>query len=188
MQTLEFTKTALARSTKAVTLRPQKGQYTHTNSAVIENGTACFVREKKFQMLVDVPPSIGGGGAGPTPGTLVRSALTSCIAIGVKLWAARADMQIDYVDVQLEADVDARGEMGVDDDIAPGFLVTRLIISVRTNAPKEDVEKVITRSLKYSPLFDIYSNPQNIALTLDIAKNDDQDFGGAYSDEKLRYA
>jgi len=188
MQTLEFTKEALARSTKAVTLRPQVGQYTHKNSAVIENGTRCRVHEKHLDMIVDVPPSIGGGGEGPSPGTLVRSALTSCIAIGVKLWAARADIQIDYIDVQLEADADARGEMGVDDDIAPGFLVTRLIIAVRSNAPKKDVEAVIARSLKYSPLYDIYTNEQNIAMTYDIANGDYPDLGGSYSDGELRYA
>lgn len=172
MQTLEFTRDALARSTKAVTLRPAKGQYTHKNSAVIESGTQCRVREKHVDMIVDVPPSIGGGGAGPTPGTLVRSALSSCIAIGVKLWAARADIHIDYVEVQLEADVDSRGEMGVDDDIAPGFRHTRLTISVRTNAPREDVEDLIARSLKYSALYDIYSNPQKIDMNLEIANAD----------------
>jgi len=172
MQSMEFTKEALERSTKAVTMRPGVGQYTHKNSAIIENGTACLVQEKKFNMIVDVPSSIGGGGNGPTPGALVRSALTSCIAIGVKLWAARADIQIDFVDVQLEADVDARGEMGVDDDIAPGFLDTRLKISARSSAPADEVEAVIARSLKYSPLFDIFSNEQNIRLTLDIAEAD----------------
>ena len=188
MQSMEFTRDALARSTKAVTLRPQVGQYTHTNSAVIESGTQCFVKEKHLQLIVDVPPSIGGGGAGPTPGALVRSALTSCVAIGVKLWAARADMIIDYVDVQLEAEVDARGEMGVDDEIAPGVRHTRLKISVRSNESREDVEDVIARSLKYSPLYDIYSNPQEIDMTLDIANREYPDLGGAYSDGELRYA
>ena len=169
MQTLEFTKQAIARSTKAVTLRPAKGQYTHRTSAVVESGTACRVREKHFDMTVDVPPSIGGGGEGPTPGALVRSAFTSCIATGVKLWAARAGIEIDYIDVQLEADVDARGELGVDDSIAPGFLDLRLNILVHSSAAAEDVEAVIERSVKYSPLFDVFSNKQTIRMTLDVA-------------------
>ncbi len=169
MQTLEFTKKALARSTKAVTLRPSKGQYTHKTSAVIDSGTACRIREKRLDMIVDVPASIGGGGVGSTPGALVRGALASCIAIGIKLWAARADMEIDFVDVHLEADVDARGELGVDDDVAPGFLDLRLKISVRSDAPTEDVEAVIARSLKYSPLFDVFSNEQPIRMALDLA-------------------
>lgn len=168
MQTIEQTKEALARSTKTVTLRPARGQYTHRNSAVIKEGTACLVEEKKLKMLVDVPPSVGGGGAGPTPGALMRSALTSCVAIGVKLWAARADIFIDYVDVSLEGDVDARGELGVDDAIAPGFLDIRLKILVRSAAPAEEIEAVIERSLKYSPLFDVCSNEQKIHLALDI--------------------
>lgn len=169
MQTINYTKEALARSTKAVTLRPSRGQYTHLNSAAIADGTVCTVQEKKLQMMVDVPPSIGGLGAGPTPGALMRSALTSCIAIGVKLWAARADILIDYVNVSLEADVDARGELGVDDAVAPGFLDMRLKISVRSPAPAAEVKAVIERSLKYSPLFDVCTNEQKFHLTLDIA-------------------
>lgn len=168
MQTIEYTKEALARSTKAVTLRPSRGQYTHHNSAVIEEGTACVVEEKKFRMTVDVPPSIGGGGVGPTPGAMLRSALTSCVAIGIKLWAARADINIGYVNVSLEGDVDARGELGVDDAIAPGFLDMRLKISVQSSAPAEDVEAVIKRSLKYSSIFDVCANAQEMHLTLDI--------------------
>ena len=169
MQTMEFTRDALNRSAKAVTMRPAVGQYTHKTSAAINGGTKCRIREKHLDMEVDVPPSIGGGGEGPTPGALMRGALTSCIAIGVKLWAARADVKIDFVDVQMEADVDARGELGVDDDVAPGVLDSRVTILVRSNASAEAIEDVIARSLKYSPLFDIYSNEQKIHMKLEVA-------------------
>ena len=170
MQSPESMKQALERSTKAVTMRPAVGQYTHKNTAVIEGGARCRVQEKKFDFVVDVPPSIGGGGAGPTPGALARSALTSCVAIGIKLWAARAELPVTYVEVRLEADVDARGELGVDDDIAPGFLNMTLIIDVKSPAPSAEVEAVIARSLKYSPLFDIFSNEQNIRMNFNIEK------------------
>lgn len=172
MQTLEFTRDALARSAKAVTMRPSVGQYTHKTSAIIHGGTKCRVREKHLDMEVDVPASIGGGGEGPTPGALMRGALTSCIAIGVKLWAARADVKIDFVDVQMEADVDARGELGVDDDVAPGILDSRITIFIRSNAPAEAIEDIIARSLKYSPLYDVYSNEQQIQMNLKVANTD----------------
>ncbi len=168
MQTLEFTRQALERSTKAVTMRPAVGQYTHKNTASITNGTHCHVQDKHFEILTDVPPSIGGNGGAPTPGALVRSALTSCTAIGIKLWAARANIDIDYLEVRLEGDVDARGEMGVDDDIAAGFLGLRLIIFVRSDAPRKEIEAIINQSKKYSPLFDIFSRDQNIQTTLDF--------------------
>lgn len=170
MQSPESMKQALERSTKAVTIRPAIGQYTHKNTAVIENGTRCRVQEKKFDFFVDVPPSVGGGGAGPTPGAFVRSALTSCVAIGIKLWAARAELPVNFVEVRLEADVDARGELGVDDDIAPGFLDMTLIIDVQSPSPPEEVEAVINRSLKYSPLLDVFSNEQKIRMRFNVKK------------------
>ena len=168
MQTIEFTKEALERSTKAVTLRPSRGQYTHKNTAVIAEGTSCFVEEKKFQMMVDVPPSIGGAGAGPTPGALMRSALTSCLAIGVKLWAARVDIEIDHICVTLEGDVDARGELGVDDAIAPGYEGLRIRYAIKSKAPKDEIEAVIDRSLKYSPLYDVFTHQQKLDVMLEL--------------------
>ena len=170
MQSPASMKQALERSTKAVTMRPAAGQYTHKNTAVIESGTRCRVQEKKFDFIIDVPASIGGGGAGPTPGAFVRSALTSCIAIGIKLWAARAEVPVSFVEVRLDADVDARGELGADDDIAPGFLDMTLTIDVQSLSPSEEVEAVIERSLKYSPLLDIFSNEQKIRMRFNIEK------------------
>ena len=169
MQTLEFTKQALERSTKAVTMRPAVGQYTHKNTAAVENGTRCYVHDKHFDIVTDVPPSIGGNGGAPTPGALLRSALTSCVAIGIKLWAARANIDIEYVEVNLEGDVDARGEMGVDDDIVPGYLDLRLSISIRSNADPAAIKSVIDHSTKYSPLIDAFSREHNIQTALDIA-------------------
>ena len=183
MQTIETIREALERSSTAVTWRPGRGQYTHINKAVINEGTTCSVEEKKFQMTVDVPPSIGGAGAGPTPGALMRSALTSCLAIGVKLWAARVDIEIDYVCVTLEGDVDARGELGVDDEISPGYEGLRLCYVIESKAPKAEIESVIERSLRYSPLFDVFTHKQKFDVTLDITGNvkDDPQGGQNYA-------
>ncbi len=177
MQTLEFTKQALERSTKAVTMRPAVGQYTHKSIAAIEDGTRCYVRDKHFEIVTDVPPSIGGNGGAPTPGALMRCALSSCAAIGIKLWAARADIQIDYVEVEVEGDVDARGEMGVDDQIVPGFLDLRLNISIRSNADPAAIKRAIDQSIKYSPLIDAFSREHKIQTALEIAAGDDKKEG-----------
>lgn len=172
MQTLEFTKQALERSTKAVTMRPAVGQYTHKNTAAIENGTRCYVRDKHFDIVTDVPTSIGGNGGAPTPGALLRSALSSCVAIGIKLWAARADIQIDYLEVEVEGDVDARGEMGVDNGIAPGYLDLRMNISIRSNADPVAIKGIIDQSLKYSPLIDAFSREHKIQTALEVSAGD----------------
>ncbi len=57
----------------------------------------------------------GGTSVGPSPGVLGRGALGSCLAIGCAMWAARLGVPIDALEVEVEADYDSRGELGVSD-------------------------------------------------------------------------
>ena len=50
--------------------------------------------------MIDIPKSIGGDGEGPSPSMILRSAISSCVAIGVKQWAARHAVPVDRVEVR----------------------------------------------------------------------------------------
>src|ERR1700759_3557706 len=114
-------RTALERAAQTVTLRPSVGQRIYVNTAVVEEGLTCRVREKSHALTVDVPPSMGGDDSGPSPSVLLRAALSSCVAMGIKMWAIRKGVAIDRIEVRVETDVDARGQFGVCETIAPGF-------------------------------------------------------------------
>ncbi|MXO58266.1 hypothetical protein GRI89_01740 [Altererythrobacter salegens] len=162
MPTATETRIALERADKLVTLAPERGQRTYTNTARIESGTLCSVEEKGHRFLVDAGKGLGGGNEEPTPSALLRSALSSCIAIGVKLWAARREIPIDHVEVTLETDTDARGLLGLCSRTPPGFTGMRVQIDVRSPAPREVVEDVVATSLRLSPLVDALANAQQI--------------------------
>ena len=153
---------ALRRAERTVTLRPERGQRVFSNKASVRTGTICNVVEGDERITVDVPRSVGGKHELPSPSTILRTAFTSCIAIGVRQWAARRDIAIESVDVTLETDVDARGQLGVTDEIVPGFTDIRLEIDVVSSAPSAEVENIVAASLKYSPLLDVFMNPQHV--------------------------
>lgn len=163
---------ALRRAEKTVTLRPERGQRVYRNSAQVRHGTRCEVTEGAERMSVDVPRALGGAGDTPSPSTILRAAFTSCVAIGVKQWAARHDVPIEAVDVTLETDIDARGQLGVADQITPGFLGIRLEIDVASPAPGAEVEEIIAKSLRYSPLVDVFANPQLISQKIRVRSPD----------------
>lgn len=165
-------KQALARAERTVTLRPERGQRVYRNVAVVSEGTQCNVEEAGQKLTLDVGKAVGGNDTGPTPSMVLRSAMSGCLAIGVKQWAARRDVPIDLVEVELETDVDARGQLGVCGKAAPGFEGIRLTIVVTSSAPKAVIEEVIADSLKYSPLMDVFANPQSVEHQVTVIASD----------------
>jgi hypothetical protein len=57
--------------------------------AVIEEGLRGRVRGGDgWSIVTDMPAAVGGGGAAPTPGWLIRAALASCAATTIAMRAA----------------------------------------------------------------------------------------------------
>lgn len=165
-------KQALERAAKTVTLRPERGQRVHRNVATVGEGTQARVEEAGRQLILDVGKALGGNDAGPTPSMVLRSAMSSCVAIGVKQWAASGDVPVDRVEVALETEVDARGQLAVCDDAAPSFEEIRLTITVTSTASRTAIEDVVAKSLKYSPLMDVFLRPQSVQHRVSLADDD----------------
>ncbi len=168
MSDVQTIKQAMERAEKTVTLRPERGQRVYRNVATVSDGTLCRVEEADHVMILDVGKALGGNNAGPSPSMALRSAMSGCIAIGIKQWAAKNDIRIDRLEVTLETDVDARGQLGVDDTIVPGFEGIRLNIAVTSPAPRQRIDKMVSRALSYSPLMDVFLNPQSVEHRLSV--------------------
>jgi uncharacterized OsmC-like protein len=170
MMSQEQIKAALERATRTVTQKPSVGQRVYVNTAVVEDGLTCVVKEKHHVMTADLPPSMGGEDRGPSPSALLRAALSSCVAMGVKMWAARRNVAIDRVEVTVETDVDARGQFGVADEITPGFEDVRIRIQVDSTAEAEVLRDIVETSLRYSPLMDVFRRTQTVATHLTLGQ------------------
>ena len=165
---MQAAKAALNRAARIVQVKPEFGQRTFAATAVLEDGMRCKLREKDIELIADVPASMGGENAGPTPTMLLRCAMASCIAIGIKSFAARADIPLGRIDVRFETDVDARGQLGVSAAAAPGFEAGRLMIRVQTAADPASVHRAIDRSLAFSPLLDAVRCRTPIELAIEV--------------------
>jgi uncharacterized OsmC-like protein len=177
-QDLHRVKEGFTRAIRTVTLKPGRGQRCYTNTASVASGTLCTVREGTYLSTFDVGKGMGGSGEGPSPSVVLRSAITSCVAIGIKLWAAQSGLSLREIRVTLETDVDARGQLGVARDVPPGFTQIRLAITIVSYERREAIENIITHALKMSPLMDVMQNPQSIDLDLSIAAPSKLDVGG----------
>jgi uncharacterized OsmC-like protein len=152
----------LERSVKAVSIRPSIGQGTATTRVHLKPGLECEIEEGTWKLTAGVGAKSGGTNAGPNPGILGRGALGSCLAIGYAMWAARLGVPIASLDVEVEADYDRRGELGVSDDVPPGYTQVRYRVTVTSPAPEEDVRRMIDTADKYSPYRDVYARAHDV--------------------------
>ncbi len=143
---------------KAVTLRPSIGQTTSVTRIRLRDGLACDIQEGPWRLVTGMPEAYGGTREGPTPGVLGRAALGSCLATGYAMWAARLGVPIDSLEVEIQADYDARGELGVSDEIRPGYSEIRYIVSVSTPASPDAVERWLDIADRYSSWHDNIAN------------------------------
>lgn len=148
---------ALERNVKAVSLRRAIGRGTARTTACLRPGLECEIADGPFRLTAGMTPKYGGSDAGPNPGVFGRGALASCLALGYAMWAAREGVPLEALEVEVEADYDVSGELGVDDEVHPGYLEVRWIVSVESPAPEEEVLAVLDEADRRSSYLDIFA-------------------------------
>ena len=112
-----------------------------------------------------MPKVLGGDGSAPTPGFFIRAGLIGCVAIGIKMTAAREGVPLESVDVDVEMDFDDAASLGLGDNSAAP-LETRLTIALKSTAPWAVVEGMARRALTADPYYLALKDPQRVNFTL----------------------
>jgi len=167
MSELEKIKLAIERGTKALTLKPSLGLGRGISKTKIKNGLTCEIQEGNWKFLADMPESIGGNAQGPTPGVYGRAALGSCLAIGYMLAAAKMNIAITALEVEVQADYDD-GALLSTSTVAPGYSEVRYTVTIESEAAEENILKMIDDADQHSPYLDVFSRPQNCKRTVHI--------------------
>ncbi len=103
-------------------MRSPSGRRSGRTTVRLKPGLECEVTEGDWRLTVAMSAKSGGTDAGPNPGVLGRGALGSCLALGYAMWGIRLGIPLASLDVEVQADYDSRGELGVDDAVPPGYL------------------------------------------------------------------
>jgi uncharacterized OsmC-like protein len=169
MTDLKTIKNAFERNVKLLTLKPSKGQYTTSTKIRLIDGTTCEVEHGPWKFTADVGKQQGGNDAGPGPGILYRASLGSCLAIGYAIWAAHMDIEINHLEIDIEADVDARGNYGVD-NAEPGYTEMRYTITIDSPAPEDEIHELIKTADEHSPILANFRKPMKMERKVKIVK------------------
>ncbi len=134
------------------------------NAEELEN--AGEVTARTFTFRADWPLAAGGRDSGPSPGELVLAALGSCVASTYVSQAATSGVDIDELEVTLEAQVDFRGRFELA-AVRPGLGGVKATVAVRSAADDALLEALGEAVRRTSPVFDTLANPVPIELSVD---------------------
>lgn len=163
-------KTALERNAKVVEARPSVGQGTAVTKVTLNPGLACDVEEGPWKFSVGMTEKYGGLNNGPNPGVYGRAALGACLAIGYAMWAARLEIPIRGLTVEIRARYDVRGELGVDASIRPGYEGIVYLVTVDTDASDAEVTRLLDTADRHSSWLDDLKNPVPVTREVQIVR------------------
>jgi uncharacterized OsmC-like protein len=161
-------KEALRRSVKTVEMRPNRAHGTARTRIEVTDACTCRVTDGDWEVTVDLPEKWGGSNRGPNPGVFGRASLGSCLAVAYRRWAAEHDLPLRSLTIEIEADYDARGELGMA-DVTPGYVEVRYIVSVESDAPEEEVRRVFDLAETRCPYLAVWRDP--IAMRRELRVN-----------------
>lgn len=164
----EHIRETLESNVKTLTLRPDSAVKTARTTIRLKPGLECELTEGPWTMTVAMGEKSGGTGAGPNPGILGRGALGTCLALGYAMWAARLNVPLDSLSVEIEADFDSRGQYGLSDEVPPGYTQVRYTVTVSSPASEDDVRRLIDTADKYSPYRDVFARAHDVRGELRI--------------------
>ena len=121
---------------------------------------------RRFTIMVDEPPELGGVDGAPNPVEVLLSALAGCVTAGIATNAQMFGVPIDAIDIDLEADVDARGFLGHDKCVRNGVTDIRYTVTIQSSAPEDKVRKCKETIDRKSPVRDTLANPVHIVSKL----------------------
>lgn len=159
---------ALERLEVAVERRSGFGIRTCRSTTRLVDGLRCSTEEGPWQMPADLPETLGGSGAAPTPGVLLRAALGSCMAMSYKLRAERHGVELTSIRVTVETDSELAGMLMTDATAPPGFTALRCHVEVVSSAPEDEVKRVLDEGDRLSPLLDVMARDHDIRRTTSI--------------------
>jgi uncharacterized OsmC-like protein len=119
-----------------------------------------------FRYDADHPLAFAAEDNGVTPVEYVLVALGSCLTAGAASIAQQRGIQLRSVAATVQAAMDLHGILGADPDVRNGFSDITVTYDIDADASPADLEALVAQSQKRSAVYDVLTNPTNIAVAV----------------------
>jgi len=124
------------------------------------------VKVGSFELVFDVPQSLGGDNQGPSPTTGLLASLAACVAAVTRLHSNRLGIPVNEVKIEVEGTIDSRGL--VDDEIPAGFQDITVKVIINSPADLNKLKDLIAIVEKHCPVG--YNIKYETPLKVDVVK------------------
>jgi len=161
-------KAALEGAVAYLSEHPDEAGYVDSEAkATLEEGLRVRVEGPgDLSMITDMPESVGGGNAGPSPGWVFRAALAACEATLIAMQSAREGVSLEALTVTVDSESDDRGILGMDPEIPAGPSSVR--VRVRVRGTGSDLESIVRTAVERCPVHDTVARPVSIRVETDV--------------------
>jgi uncharacterized OsmC-like protein len=128
--------------------------------------TRFIANARHFSLVIDEPPSLGGGDLGANPVEYLLASYAGCVNVMAHLIAGEIGIQLNKLSIKVEGSLNTDRLFGVSFDDRAGFKNIDLTIRHDSNASPELIEKWFEQIKKRCPVNDNLLNPTPVILTL----------------------
>ena len=123
---------------------------------------------RRFTIDIDEPLELGGSNRFANPQEHLIAALNACMTVGYAVQCAVRGITLQSLEIETEGDIDLRGFLGLDPEIANGYESLRYIVRIKGSGTREAFEQVHDAVLATSPNVFNLANAVGLKPTLVI--------------------
>lgn len=121
---------------------------------------------RQFQIQIDEPHELCGSNQFANPQEYLLAATNACMMVGYSAVAALMGITLSKLELEITGDIDLRGFLGIDQDIAPGYESLHYLVRISGDGTPDQLRQLHQTVQRTSPNYHNISQP--IALTCDL--------------------
>ncbi len=121
-------------------------------------------RTAPFEFTNGEPPVLLGNNEGANPVEFLLHALAGCVTTTFVLHAAVRGITIRSLSTELAGELDARGLLGLDDSVAPGYKSIRIRMRVDADCAEDELNDLLAYAQEHSPVCNTICRPVPVVI------------------------
>ena len=150
---------------------PRLGRFKYHVNTHWEGGALCKAKiRNQHKLVVDEQPALGGCDLGVSPVELILVALGTCQEIMYSVVASSMNIELEECDVDLTANMDVRGMLGVESEekVRPGFSDINYRVKIKSAASDEEIRALVNAVEKQCPVLDMLTREMKVTSSASI--------------------